>query len=459
MQALWSLKNREVKKKIARKVDFILVKKILVITYYWPPSGGSGVQRWYYFTQYLPDYNIQPIIVTVKEDQASYKFLDNSLVNAVSKIRTERTDTLEPFGIYAKLTGKKSIKESIPQGFAGESNPTIFQKISRAVRGNLFIPDARIGWNSYAYKKVVEIIKNEKIDLIITTGPPHSTHLIGLKLKKKFGVKWLADFRDPWTEVYYNKLMYRTSSADKKDKSLERSVLESADHILTVGPGMQKLLASKLAINLSRKFSFIYNGYDDEKFQNLSSIKDESYFIICHLGVLSDNQPVSSLIEALRILSEKNQLPKDRKLKIRLVGKVSPNIIDEFKKYATIYELELIEYVSHSEAIQFMLNADLLLNSLAETDQSALLISGKLMEYIAAKKPVLCLGNENGDASALLNSTGVGKVVDRKNVTAIEDFLKSIFSYQFMVPNAEINQYSRKETAKQLAELINQIAN
>lgn len=459
MQALWSLKNREVKKKIARKVDFILVKKILVITYYWPPSGGSGVQRWYYFTQYLPDYNIQPIIVTVKEDQASYKFLDNSLVNAVSKIRTERTDTLEPFGIYAKLTGKKSIKESIPQGFAGESNPTIFQKISRAVRGNLFIPDARIGWNSYAYKKVVEIIKNEKIDLIITTGPPHSTHLIGLKLKKKFGVKWLADFRDPWTEVYYNKLMYRTSSADKKDKSLERSVLESADHILTVGPGMQKLLASKLAINFSRKFSFIYNGYDDEKFQNLSSIKDESYFIICHLGVLSDNQPVSSLIEALRILSEKNQLPKDRKLKIRLVGKVSPNIIDEFKKYATIYELELIEYVSHSEAIQFMLNADLLLNSLAETDQSALLISGKLMEYIAAKKPVLCLGNENGDASALLNSTGVGKVVDRKNVTAIEDFLKSIFSYQFMVPNAEINQYSRKETAKQLAELINQIAN
>ena len=433
------------------------MKKILIITYYWPPSGGSGVQRWYYFSQYLPNYKVEPIIITVKEDQASYKFLDSSLVNAVGKIRTERTDTLEPFGLYAKFTGKKSLKESIPQGFAGESNPSLLQKISRAIRGNLFIPDARIGWNSYAYKRVVEIIKSEKIDLIITTGPPHSTHLIGLKLKKKFGVKWLADFRDPWTEVYYNKLMYRTASADAKDKNLELKVIVNADHVLTVGPGMQKLLASKLSTDFASKFSFIYNGYDAEKFQNLSSNKDESYFLICHLGVLSDNQPVSSLIEALVNLNEKKQLPADRKLKIRLVGKVSPNIVNEFKKHASIYELDLIEYVSHTEAIQFMLNADLLLNSLAETDQSALLISGKLMEYIAAKKPVLCLGNESGDAAALLNSTGVGKVIDRKNVNVIEDFLKSIFAYEFIVPNADINQYSRKETAKQLAALINQI--
>jgi hypothetical protein len=454
---LWNLKSWAIKRKISPKVDKNLVKKILILTYYWPPSGGSGVQRWYYFTQYLPKYNIEPIVVTVKEDQASYKFLDNSLTSSVAAIRTERTDTLEPFGIYAKLTGKKSLKESIPQGFAGESNPTFFQKISRAIRGNLFIPDARIGWNNYAYKKAVEIIESEKIDLIITTGPPHSTHLIGLKLKKKFGVKWLADFRDPWTEVYYNKLMYRTASADTKDKNLERSVLESADHVLTVGPGMQRLLASKLNSNFAAKFSFIYNGFDDEKFQNLSSKKDESYFVICHLGVLSDNQPVSAFIKALTILSDENNFPKDRKIKIRLVGKVSPNIIDEFKKHTSIYELELIEYVSHTEAIQFMLNADLLLNSLADTDQSALLISGKLMEYIAAKKPVLCLGNENGDAAALLNSTGVGKVIDRKNVNAIEGFLKSIFAYEFILPNAEINQYSRKETAKQLAGLINQI--
>jgi glycosyltransferase involved in cell wall biosynthesis len=431
--------------------------KVLILTYYWPPSGGSGVQRWYYFSQFLPNYHVEPIIITVKEDQASYKFLDSSLVNAVGKIRTERTDTLEPFGLYAKFTGKKSLKESIPQGFAGESNPSLLQKISRAIRGNLFIPDARIGWNSYAYKRVVEIIKSEKIDLIITTGPPHSTHLIGLKLKKKFGVKWLADFRDPWTEVYYNKLMYRTASADAKDKNLELKVIVNADHVLTVGPGMQKLLASKLSTDFASKFSFIYNGYDAEKFQNLSSNKDESYFLICHLGVLSDNQPVSSLIEALVNLNEKKQLPADRKLKIRLVGKVSPNIVNEFKKHASIYELDLIEYVSHTEAIQFMLNADLLLNSLAETDQSALLISGKLMEYIAAKKPVLCLGNESGDAAALLNSTGVGKVIDRKNVNVIEDFLKSIFAYEFIVPNADINQYSRKETAKQLAALINQI--
>ena len=187
------------------------MRKALIITYYWPPSGGSGVQRWMYFAKYLKDFGIDPIVVTVDEKKASYKYIDESFVELVKDIEVNKTGTWEPLKLYSKLTSGDS-NAAIPLGFTGESRPTLFQKLSRAIRGNFFIPDSRIGWNCFAFKEAKKVISENKIDVIITTGPPHSAHLVGLKLKKYFDIPWIADFRDPWTGLYYNKFLYRFES-------------------------------------------------------------------------------------------------------------------------------------------------------------------------------------------------------------------------------------------------------
>ena len=196
------------------------MKKVLIITYYWPPSGGSGVQRWMYFAKYLPNFGVEPFVLTVNPVFASYKFIDESFLKKTESIRVFKTASSEPFNIYSKLIGKSKM-EAIPQGFAGESNPGILQKFSRFVRGNFFIPDARKGWVKFAFNEAEKIIVREKIDLIITTGPPHSSHLIGLRLKKKFDIKWIADLRDPWTDIYYYKDLLHTKRSAEKDLKLE----------------------------------------------------------------------------------------------------------------------------------------------------------------------------------------------------------------------------------------------
>ncbi len=157
-----------------------------------------------YFSRYLKEFGIEPIVITVDPEEASYKFLDRKFLDHVKDVQVYRTSTMEPLKFYSKMVGGDERAE-IPQGFAGESKPGLFRKISRFIRGNFFIPDARKGWNRFAYSQAEELIKREKIDVVITNGTPHSTHLAGLKLKKKFGVKWICDLRDPWTEAYYNK--------------------------------------------------------------------------------------------------------------------------------------------------------------------------------------------------------------------------------------------------------------
>ena len=177
------------------------MKKILIITYYWPPSGGAGVQRWLKYSRYLPDNQIQPIVVTVDPQKASYPVIDNSLLYEVpSSVKVHFTDTFEPFEMYRIVSRKNQIPFA---GFANEGKLTMFKKFVRFIRGNFFIPDARIGWNKYAFAKCCALIEKENIDTILVTSPPQSSQLIGLRLKKKYKLKWIADVRDPWTDIYY----------------------------------------------------------------------------------------------------------------------------------------------------------------------------------------------------------------------------------------------------------------
>ncbi len=430
------------------------MKKILIITYYWPPSGGSGVQRWMYFAKHLPEFGIQPYILTVDEKKASYKFIDRTLESKVAGLNVYKTNTLEPLRFYSKILGGDGQK-NIPLGFSGEEKPNLFQKLSRYVRGNFFIPDARVGWNKFALYKAKEIIKNNSISTVITTGPPHSTHLIGLILKQELNVKWIADFRDPWTEIYYNKLLYRSSSSVKKDTGLEYKVLDNADMILTIGPSLKEHLQHRLKKNLD-KFYFIYNGYDAEAFDEIIHNKEKEKFTICHIGILSESQPITPFIESLnKLINENYELKKI--LKLQFVGRVSPSIIREVREKLPGAEIELIEYLPHKKSLEYMMNADLLFNSLAEMENSKLLISGKLMEYIATGNPILCLGNPEGDAAKLLEEVADANVFDRKNNDGIYNFINYIFNKWKNNSNLiykDHSRYSRRQTTKQLSELL-----
>jgi hypothetical protein len=175
------------------------MNKVLIVTYYWPPSGGAGVQRWLKFSKYLPEFGWEPIILTVDPEFAAYPVTDYSLSEGFpSSVKIFKTAATNYFRVYNKD------KTRIPTaGFANNKENTLKEKIMRFIRGNFFIPDPRRGWNSFAFRKACEIIETERIENIITTSPPHSTQLIGLNIKKKYpAINWIADLRDPWTDIY-----------------------------------------------------------------------------------------------------------------------------------------------------------------------------------------------------------------------------------------------------------------
>ena len=433
-------------------------EKVLIITYYWPPAGGSGVQRWMYFARYLPDNGITPYVVTVDENKASYKFTDPSFLKHVEGIEVHKTSTREPLKLYSRLTTGKA-DQGIPIAFSGEDKPGLFKKFSRYIRGNFFIPDARVGWNKFAYAQAKKLIQQYNITKVITTGPPHSTHFVGLKLKKEFGVKWLADFRDPWGELFYNKLLYRTKKSIAKDAKMEMDVLTNADVVLTVGPSMQKLLQGKLKENKS-KVKFIYNGFDSDVFTSLKRIPDASHFVITHIGILSESQPVDAFVDGLKKIFE-GQPQLSEKIIFRVVGNVSPAILGQVRKELPQLKVETIAYVPHQDALQYMMNSNLLFNSLANTENSKYLISGKLMEYLATGNPVFCLGDPQGDAAGLLSGYAHCKVFAREDITGITMYLQENLNAwkegkQLSHSTSEL-PFSRKNTAKELSELLRQL--
>ena len=281
------------------------MKKVLIISYYWPPSGGAGVQRMLKSVKYFPVFGIIPYVITVKEDQASYPSIDESLSKDVpAEAKIFRTDTFEPFGIYSKLLGKKSI----PTGFSNESNPGLFQKFSRFIRGNFFIPDARRGWIKFAYEEAASIIERENIDTVFTTSPPHSAQLVGLKLKRKFGVKWIADLRDPWTDIYYYDEFNHLSFARKKDLKYENEVLTSADRIITVSKDVKRIFGSKSDKIDPNKITIIPNGYDWEDFNNKKIFPEKNEFIITYTGTLADSYNPSVFFHSLKKVTENNRM-------------------------------------------------------------------------------------------------------------------------------------------------------
>ncbi len=424
--------------------------KVLIVSYYWPPSGGSGVQRWMYFAKHLAENGIEPVIVTIHPENASYSTFDESLIKQVEHIKTHHTSGGFQILKFYSFLKSGSTKKQIPVGDFGDKKKSIFDKFSGFIRANYFVPDARVGWNKKAIPLVESIIRSEKIDFIITTGPPHSTHLIGLEIKNKFNIKWLADFRDPWTEVYYNNLFKRTERADLKDKTLEISVLNKADIVLTVGPSMRKMLAEKLP-GKENKVHSILNGFDEEK---LSLIKGKRYseFTIAHIGIWTLQQAHQEIVEALKQITSENI---DWKIRFVLVGNIYPDIIQNLRNIPNL----IVDYrgkVSHQEALQEMMNADLLLNCLANIPNSKLLISGKLMEYLATGNNMIVIGDKQGDAAELMRGNENSIMISPKDTKELKNSIVNFYLKERTqaLYNLNMNKYSRKATAKELAELL-----
>lgn len=425
-------------------------KKVLIFTYYWPPAGGAGVQRWLKSTKYLHDFNLDPIIITVDEKHASYAQIDESLSLEIKENqRIIKTNSFEPLNIFSFFAGKKNVPYA---GFANVNKKTTMQTISRFIRGNFFIPDPRKGWNRYALEEAVSLIKDENIDTIITTGPPHSTHLIGLKLKKKFGLRWICDMRDPWTDIYYYKDLLHIPLVKKIDAKLEKKVLIECDKIITVSSGLKNIFQSKSEKITSDKIHIIPNGYDESDFKT-SKINKNEKLTIAYVGTMAEIYEPGPFFDAFE-RSLLNGIP----LELKLVGKVSPPILEELRNRSWSKAVNLVGQVAHDQAIQHMQSADILLLLIPNTQDSKGILTGKFFEYLASKRPILAHGPKNGDIDDILKQTNAGDLFDFLDsdgmINKIESIYKEYFLSNHSFQSQNIESYSRQNLSHKLSKVV-----
>jgi glycosyltransferase involved in cell wall biosynthesis len=423
------------------------MNKVLIVTYYWPPSGGAGVQRWLKFSKYLPESGWQPVILTVDPEYAAYPVTDNSLsVELPTPVKVYRTPATNYFSIY------KKDKSKIPSaGFANSIDNTLKGKIMRFIRGNFFIPDPRIGWNKYAFRKACEIIETEGIKNVITTSPPHSTQLIGLKIKKKYpGIKWIADLRDPWTDIYYYKQFYPTFISKNIDSCLEKNVLKKADRIITVGASLKTIFSLKVK-GVENKTEVITNGFDEDDFAGPEP-SSPGIFTISYTGTLSDAYPLDGFLEALHSFKEKGNV-----YLLRFIGTVSPKQKDLILSKTGNSIVEFIPYVDHATAIRYMLDTSVLLLIIPDHHSNKSIITGKLFEYIASGKPLICLGPTDGDAAGFLSKNGHGITFSYSDSDGISGFLSGIFSGKTGMKKSSPEIFGRRELTKKVVELLEKL--
>ena len=415
------------------------MKKVLLITYYFPPSGGAGVQRWLKTIKYLPEFGVEAIVLTVDPAVASYPQVDESLYADVpSSLKVYTTKTKEILSLYKRVSPKREVPYG---GFANEPNPTLLQKISRFIRGNFFLPDPRRGWNKYALAKAKEIIESEGITTVITTSPPHSTQLIGLELKKQYpNINWVADLRDPWTDIYYNSDLYPTSWAQRRNLNYERSVLEGADKIITVSEDCKRLFAEKA--DVAGKITVVPNGYDNDDFKEKLGVRSEELGVINKFGIIS----YVGVMAPQHDLSPLKALVSGRKdVLLRFVGVVSEEIQQEIKSWGV--QAEFIPYVSHKQAIAYMRASDALLLFIPNVPNNEGILTGKLFEYLASGRKILLFGPENGDAMHLISECGAGACYT-------ENFCLDKFLNQDYTGNDHIKLYSRRALAQKIVSLL-----
>jgi len=433
------------------------MKRVLIISYYWPPSGGAGVQRWLKFVKYLRCFGWDPILYVPHNPE--YPETDPSLIKDIPDgIEIMRKSIWEPYDAYKKLIGRKK-EERINASFLSEKKKNkVLENLSVWIRGNLFIPDARKFWIRPSVTYLSRYLENNTPDVIVSTGPPHSMHLIAMPLARRFSIPWLADFRDPWTNIDFYKDLKLTSWADKKHHQLEKTVLKSADAVTVISETM----ASDLQEIQPRNYDVITNGYDPDDIpeQDDPSILPDEKFSIAHIGTMVSSRNPVPLWEALKILVNENEgFAHD--LEIKLVGKVDFTVMDSIDSYGLTQYLKRIEYMPHDEVVKCQLQSRVLLLIINQTPNAKMILTGKFFEYLAARRPVLCLGPADGDAAKIMKQTGAGLISDFADTIGMQknllDLYSSYKSGKVSVGSHHIEQYTRKELTRRLTEVFDRI--
>jgi glycosyltransferase involved in cell wall biosynthesis len=424
-----------------------VLKRVLIITYYWPPAGGPGVQRWLQFVKYFKDFDIEPVVYV--PENPSYPLLDESFeVQVPSDVSILKLPINEPYR-FAKVLSRKKTKQ-ISSGIISNKKQSLVEKLMLFVRGNFFIPDARIGWVKPSVTFLKKYISENLVDVIITSGPPHSLHLVGLKLKKELNLKWIADFRDPWTTIHYHKSLRLMKKAKRKHEALEKEILSEANLIVVTSPTTK----IEFEVITKKPIEVITNGYSE--FAETPRVLDTS-FSISHIGSLLSERNPKVLWEVLsEITLENNDFKRD--LELKLAGIVSKEIVDSIANVGLKANCKLLGYVSHSEAIQLQQNSGVLLLVEIDSEDTKSIIPGKLFEYLAAGRPILALGPKGSDIEGIINETKSGRFYNYSQTDALKSHLLELYSDfkigSLAVSSEGIEKYSRRELTKRMSEII-----
>jgi glycosyltransferase involved in cell wall biosynthesis len=432
-------------------------KKVLIITYYWPPSGGSGVQRWLKFVKYLPQSGVTPFVFT--PENPAFDIRDESLLKDVPpEAEIIHFPIWEPYDAFFKVSklfgGKKSTK---PTDLVTAKNTSLFQRVSTWMRGNLLIPDPKIFWIRPSVKFLVDFIRDNKIDTIITTGPPHSIHFIGYYVKKKLKhVTWLADFRDPWSEWGFLDTLMVGSFSKSIHRRLQGKILKNADIVTSITP----FYVRQFETLSNRKVHLLTNGYDEDDFRQLAVEKTEK-FIIRHVGIVNEKCDPRPFMQALKEAMTEDHIFASL-VQVDFVGEVHAS----FKSYVLADEIlsrvtSFSPPVPHKELIRLYNRSSLLLLVLEGYKDAAGYMPGKLFEYLATGLPVLGVGPAEGDASDLMMSAGIGKMLDGYRVSTIKTEMLAHFSEwklagKGVVKGNGFKKYSRRSLT---GTLVNEILN
>lgn len=411
--------------------------------------------RWLKMTKYLHQFGWEPVVFTA--DGADYPVTDETLYDDVRKdITVLKHKIFEPYNLYRIFTGKKK-NEKIHSGLMDEGNtkPGITKKIAVWIRGNIFIPDARKFWIHPSAKYLITYLKQNPVDAIISTGPPHTTHLIAKKVKEKTGIKWIADFRDPWTQIdFYDQLML-SKYADAKHKRLEKGVMQYADKVVTVSESwtkeMEKIRGSKVDV--------ITNGFDASDYASIHVLLDEK-FSITHSGMMNADRNTDVLWQSLAELCAENADFKND-LCIRLIGKNDASVYASLEKYQLKNNLELIDYLPHKDVAVKQKQSAINLLPINNTPNMMGIIPGKLFEYLAAERPVLVIGPKDGDSAKIILQSEAGAVCDYTDVKGCKEIVSEMYKKfkagNLKVEPKQIQKFSREHLASQYSMLLNSL--
>ena len=437
------------------------MKRVLIISYYWPPTGGSGVQRWVKFAKYLPEEGWQPVIYTPENPEQLAK--DTSLEAEVPE-ETEviKTHIIEPYELYKKVLRKSGhSKEAVEVNPVNAQHKSALQKAAMWVRGNLFRPDPRCLWIRPSVRFLKKYLAEHPVDLIVSTGPPQSMHLIGLRLARETGLPWIADFRDPWTRIFYFKHLQMTKATERWHEKMEKKVLDEASAVVAVSP----LVQQEFQAMTDTPVELITNGFDECDFEGSECTEayggPEKNFTITHTGLFAADGNPTVLWD---VLSEK--CAKDEQfrklLKIKLIGKNDEQIIKALEDRGLKDMLEDMGYQPHSAAVQEQRTASVLILPLRKEPEYKAVLPGKLFEYLASFRPVLGIGQTDGAMAMILNETKTGKVIDWEDKEGISEYIEKCWKMhlegRLTTEGADLSHFTRRSITRRMVQLFERLA-